>query len=205
MNKKYLAQQNIIEYKQTFTKKGAVVAFPTDTVWGLGCLPYDEKGVEKIYNFKERESNKPLILLGANFDVLKPYIDADVDIVEKIIDAYMPGALTLVVKKSKITPNNITSGFDTIGIRIPKHPVFIEYLEMVVPNKVLATTSANLSDEKPALIHDDVIGYFEDRLDFILDDYGVTCSGVSSTVASLEGSQLKILRQGDIDLKELKL
>ena len=128
---------------------GGVIAYVTDTVWGLGCLPNNEKAVKKIYDIKKREAQKPLILMSNETYNLLDYVAPLPEKACRLIKKYFPGALTLVVKKSKNTPDFITSNMDTVGIRVPDNEVFKRICE-IIPGHVLATTSANLSHQPSA-------------------------------------------------------
>jgi len=183
-------------------KNDGVIAFPTDTVWGIGCLPENKKAVEKIYSIKSRDKEKPLILLGKNLESLLPYVEKLPKTALKIAEKYFPGAVTLVVKKSSLIPNFVTAGFDTIGIRIPDCPVFIEMLEKCTDNGVLATTSANISEMGAVSTKQEVLASIGDKIDYILDDFGFTPKGIESTVVSVdEAGSIKVLRQGAIEVK----
>jgi len=175
-------------------KNNGVIAFPTDTVWGMGCLVENEQAVQKIYDTKSREKNKPLILLSSRLEYLLPYIEELPSVAKKLAEKYFPGPLTLVVKKSALTPDYITSGFDTVGIRVPAHPVFCELVEKVVPTHVLATTSANISGMGAVARKEDVIS-----VDYIVDDEGIPFGGEESTVVAVdENNVVKMLRKGAI-------
>ena len=105
-------------------KNDGVIAFVTDTVWGIGCLPNSEKAVKRIYEIKHREAKKPLILMSYDiyplFDYLKQPIEKEA---QKLVKKYFPGALTLVLEKSENTPDYITSNLSTVGIRVPNNEV----------------------------------------------------------------------------------
>lgn len=174
---------------------GGVVAFVTDTVWGLGCLPSSEKGVQKIYEIKKREAQKPLILMSNSIENLKPYVKEINQAAQTLIDKHFPGALTLVLEKSKKTPDYLTSGFNTVGIRVPDNAVFKEICESV-EGKVLATTSANLSNEPSAKTYEQAIQNMQGKADLIIEDFGQCATGLESTVALILDGDIKILRQG---------
>ena len=179
-----------------------VIAFPTDTVWGIGCMPENKKAVEKIYSIKSRDKGKPLILLGKNLESLLPYVENLPETAKKIAEKYFPGAVTLVVKKSSLTPDFITAGFDTVGIRIPDCHVFIKMLEKCTTNGVLATTSANISEMGAVSTKKEVIDSIGDKIDYILDDFGFTPKGAESTVVSVdEAGNIKVLRKGAVEVK----
>lgn len=176
-----------------------VIAFVTDTVWGLGCLPTSEKAVKKIYEIKKREAQKPLILMSNEVENLFPYVKPINDTANALIKEYFPGALTLVLEKSEKTPDYITSGFNTVGIRVPNNIIFKEICETATGH-VLATTSANLSHQPSSKTYQQALENMGDLADFIIDDFGQIAEGLESTVALVSESQVKILRQGAVIL-----
>lgn len=176
-----------------------VIAFVTDTVWGLGCLPNSKKAVERIYEIKHRDSKKPLILMSNDIEPLRKYVKPLTEKAEALVKKYFAGALTLVVEKSELTPDYITSGLNTVGIRVPDNKVFAEICSCVEGN-VLATTSANLSNEPPALTYDEAVKYIGDKVDLVVEDYGEKAQGRASTVAGIFPDSIKIFRQGDVVL-----
>ena len=197
----YLSKEVSNKIKDLLENNG-VIAFPTDTVWGIGCLPESQKAVKKIYSIKSRDTGKPLILLGKNLESLIPYIEKLPKNAQKIAEKYFPGAVTLVIKKSSLTPDFVTADFETVGIRIPDCPIFIEMLKKCTNNGVLATTSANISEMVAASTKEEVISSIGDKIDYILDDYGFIPKGAESTVVCVnEDGKLKILRQGAIEVK----
>jgi L-threonylcarbamoyladenylate synthase len=186
---------------KSILEKNGVIAFPTDTVWGMGCLPEKSIAVQKIYSIKERDAKKPLILLGKDIESLLPYVEKFHTNAEKIMQKYFPGAVTLVLSKSEKTPDYLTSGFDTVGIRIPDCPVFIEMLDKCTETGVLATTSANISDMGAVSTKEEVIKSIGDKIDFIVDNYGFLPKGLESTVVIVDNAgSLKIFRQGAIQI-----
>lgn len=176
-----------------------VIAFVTDTVWGLGCLPNSKKAVEKIYKIKHRDSKKPLILMSDDIEYLNKYIKPLNSKAEELVQKYFAGALTLVVEKSSMTPDYITSGLNTVGIRVPDNKTFAKICKCT-EGHVLATTSANLSNEQPALTYDEAIQYIGDKVDLVVKDYGQKAKGNASTVAGIFDNEIKIFRQGDIKI-----
>ena len=181
-------------------ENGGVIAYVTDTVWGLGCLPTNEKAVKKIYDIKKREAQKPLILMSNETYNLIEYVQPIPKIGCRLIKKYFPGALTLVVKKSDKTPDYITSNMDTVGIRVPDNEVFKEICE-TVPGHVLATTSANLSHQPSAKTYEQAFENMNGLADLIIPDYGHCCKGLESTVAGVFSDDLKIFRQGAITIE----
>ena len=192
---------NQSDKKQLFEilKSGGVVAYPTDTVWGLGADPTNELAVKKVYELKKRDGNKPLILMSSSFEYIKPFIEKLYPEEEAVISKYWPGALTLITRKSKLTPDFVTSGFSTVGIRIPNHPVFAQVADCS-PCKVLATTSANLSTQPSALKKEDVLRYFGANVNFVTDDFGYYAENKESTIIKYENGW-HVLRQGVVEIE----
>lgn len=194
--KDFFEKNNINE----ILKNGGVIAYVTDTVWGLGCLPNNEEAVKKIYEIKHRDGKKPLILMSNEFynlfDYLKQPIPKEA---QKLIKKYFPGALTLVLEKSENTPDYITSGMNTVGVRIPDNEVFQEICKNI-EGHTLATTSANLSGEPAALSYEEAMNYIGDKVDLVIPDFGHTAKGKASTVAGFKDNEIVIFRQGEIEI-----
>ena len=180
-------------------KNSGVIAFPTDTVWGLGCNPDDKDAVQKIYDLKSRDPKKPLILMSSKLEYLLPYVDNLSEEEKKMAEKFFPGALTIITNKSKNTKDFVTSNLLTVGIRVPNHSVFMELADLS-PNKVLATTSANLSTQPSALKKEDVQNYFGEKLDYIADDFGYFSENLESTIIVFKNNGWHVLRQGVIKI-----
>ena len=180
-------------------ENGGVIAFVTDTVWGLGCLPNNENAVKKIYEIKKREAQKPLILMSNEVYHLLEYVKPLPKKAHQLIKKYFPGALTLVVEKSDKTPDYITSNMQTVGIRVPDNEIFKRICE-IVPNHVLATTSANLSHQPSAKSYEQAYENMHNLADLVIEDYGYKCQGLESTVCGALDDEIKIFRQGAIKI-----
>lgn len=194
----YLSEELKKKIKETLDN-GGVISYVTDTVWGLGALPSSENGVKKIYDIKKREAQKPLILMSSEVENLLPYVKPVGEKAKALIKMHFPGALTLVLEKTELAPDYMTSGFNTVGIRVPNNEVFKEICE-AISGKVLATTSANLSHEPSAKTYEQALEYMKDKADLIIEDFGQTAKGLESTVALVKDDDVKILRQGAITL-----
>ena len=131
------------EVLQAITQEDVIV-FPTDTVYGIGASIFSPKALDKIFEIKNRPTDKSLIVLCANKVQLEEIVGPLSVDVNKIIDAFLPGGLTLILKCYMPLPEEITRGKQTIGVRIPDHPLALELLKEFGP---LATTSANISGE----------------------------------------------------------
>lgn len=181
-------------------KNDGVIAFVTDTVWGLGCLPESETAVKRIYDIKHREAKKPLILMSNEiynlFDYVKQPIEKEA---QRLIKKHFPGALTLVLEKSCNTPDYITSGMQTVGIRVPDNDTFAKICSSI-DGHVLATTSANLSGEEPALTYEEAVKYVGNKVDLVISSYGCEAQGRASTVAGFKEGEVVVYRQGEIEI-----
>jgi len=180
-------------------KSGEVLAFKTDTVWGFGCNPEDIEAIDKIYQIKNRDLKKPLILMSNNFSYLKKYIKVIPDYAQGLIDKYFPGALTLIFKKSEFCSPKITSNFDTVGVRIPDSKDFSDLIDNI-NCKVLATTSCNISSEPPVKDYFEALEKFSNCATVIKPIENIENKNIPSTVVLCEKEGYKILRQGAIKL-----
>lgn len=181
-------------------QNGGVIAYVTDTVWGLGCLPNNEEAVKKIYEIKHRDGKKPLILMSDEFYNLLDYVRQPIEKqAQKLIKQHFPGALTLVLEKSDKTPDYITSNMPTVGVRIPDNETFANICRHI-DGRVLATTSANLSGEPAALTYEEAVKYIGDKVDLVIPDYGHLAKGKASTVAGFKDGEVVVFRQGEIVL-----
>lgn len=194
-----MLDENICSEIKQILENDGVIAFVTDTVWGLGCLPESKKAIDRIYEIKHRDPKKPLILMSHDTYPLLKYIQPLSKTAQMLIKEYFPGALTLVLNKSNETPDFITSGMSTVGIRVPDNEVFSDICK-VTKGHVLATTSANLSNQPPALSYEEAVEYIGKEVDLVVPDKGLKANGTASTVAGIFSDEIKIFRQGDIKI-----
>ena len=180
-------------------ENGGVIAFVTDTVWGIGCLPENEQAVNKIYEIKGRDRTKPIILMSDNVEHLKKYVEKIPATAQNLISRFFPGALTLVLKKSKVTPDYMTANFDTVGIRVPDNSTFKQICEDI-NSHVLATTSANLSGQPSAKTYEQALDFIGKYVDLVIEDNSQLAKGLESTVVFVSDNQVKVLRNGAIKL-----
>lgn len=178
-------------------KQGGVISFVTDTVWGVGCLPDSEKGVENIYELKNRDRSKPLILMSDKVENLLPYVKDIPQHAHELMEKHFPGALTLIFEKSDKTPDYVTSFKNTVGIRVPNNPFFKSLCE-VIDGHVLATTSANLSGQEAAASYEEAVANVGEHVEYVFEDYGFKAQGLASTVALAVNDEIKVLRQGEV-------
>ncbi len=177
--------------------KNEILGFETDTVWGMGCHPLNKNSVEKIYQIKGRNVKKPLILMSSDIRHVVPYIKKIPDYGHTLIKKYFPGALTLIFEKEDICPDFVTSGFNTIGVRIPNHKGFYGIAENF-EGKVLATTSLNYSNQNPVADYNEAKLKFGSIINVIKPEIETNIQGIASTVVLCTKDKPVILRQGNI-------
>ncbi len=182
-------------------KRGGIVAFPTETVYGLGANGLNEEAVKNIYRAKGRPSDNPLILHISNIEELDPLVREIPDLAYACMERFWPGPLTIIFKKSQLIPHIITAGLDTVAIRMPDHRIASKLISLSgVP---IAAPSANLSGRpsptKGIHVIEDMVG----KIDMIIDG-GDTGLGLESTVLDLSTDRSTILRPGGITLEGLR-
>lgn len=194
-------KSNYIEDAVTLLQKGEVIAFPTDTLYGVGADLRNEEAVQKLYRIKERPSELPLILLGASKEDLLPYVLDWPPIAEKLSSDFWPGGLTIILKKSFKVPDYVVSNMDTVGIRVPRHPVIIKILEAY--GKPLATSSANLSGSASSATGRHVAEELDGTELSLLLDAGKTPEYEQSTIVDLSLDEPVIIREGIIPKEKI--
>jgi L-threonylcarbamoyladenylate synthase len=181
-------------------KHGGLVAFPTDTVYGVGALAFDEGAVEGIYTAKDRPVEKAIpILIGGPVDLDKITTDVPA-MAAKLATRFWPGPLTLVVPKHPHLPD-VVSAMPTVGVRVPDHPVAWRLLTAAGP---MAVTSANISGHDSPRTAEEVSRQLNGRIPLILDG-GETPGGVPSTVVNCLGAKPLILREGPVTLQDIQI
>jgi L-threonylcarbamoyladenylate synthase len=190
-----------VERAVEILKNGGIVAFPTDTVYGLGGDVFNVKAAERIYKVKQRPSNMPLPVLLADSAGLAN-ITADVpEIAWCLIKRFWPGGLTLVLPKKESLPDIITAGGDKVAVRIPDHAVPLNLIRGL--GSPLIGTSANISREPNPLTAAEVEQQLGGKVDMIIDA-GRCPGGLESTVVDVAGKAPLILRRGIISEEEIK-
>ncbi len=179
-------------------RDGEIVAFPTDTVYGLGTDPFQASGIIKLFEAKGRDSNKAIAILIGSMDQAGLITDHMPEMAIRLCEVFWPGGLTVIVPRKNTLPELI-SNTDRIGIRMPNHPVTLEMLKTFGP---LATTSANLSGKPDAVTAQDVFDQLNNRVPLILDG-GKCPGGTPSTVIDCSGTEPIILREGPVSNEQL--
>ncbi len=192
--------KNLREAAQAI-RDGKLVAFPTETVYGLGADALNSEAVSKIFQAKNRPFHDPLIVHVHNLKEVIDLVQDFPDVARKLGELFWPGPLTMVFKKSKLISDIVTSGLETVAVRIPNHKVALGLIkEAQCP---IAAPSANIFSHTSPTRAEHVISDLLGRVDLIIDS-GETMIGVESTVLDVTELPLKILRLGGITLESLR-
>jgi len=181
-------------------REGGLVAFPTETVYGLGADARNAAAVAKIFELKGRPASSPLIVHVASLEAARGIVSEWPPLAEQLARKYWPGPLTLVLPKSPQIPGIVTAGLPTVGVRVPAHPIALKLLEEAgVP---AAAPSANRFAGLSPTTAEHVRQEFGDQVPVL--DGGPCTVGIESTVVSLAGGKLTLLRPGMISLGEIE-
>ncbi|MFC4402854.1 L-threonylcarbamoyladenylate synthase [Gracilibacillus xinjiangensis] len=199
--KRYSSDQQALQEAAEQVKRGELIAFPTETVYGLGADATNEEAVQKIYQAKGRPSDNPLIVHVADKSQIKELVTEIPPLAEKMIDNFMPGPFTIILKSNgKIAPT-VTAGLETIAIRIPNHPIGRAFVqETGLP---IAAPSANISGKPSPTKANHVAEDLTGRIAGIIDG-GATGVGLESTVVDGTGKTPVILRPGGVTAEEIE-
>jgi len=191
----------ILNYPAKVLKEGGLVAFPTETVYGLGCNALDEEAITKIFEVKGRPGDNPLIIHISEIEMLDALVKDYSGIVKKVISKFWPGPLTIVFKSSALVPSIVSAGLDTVAVRMPSNAIAQKLIEIAgVP---IAAPSANLSGKPSPTSAKHVIDDLSGKIECIID--GGDCQvGLESTVLDMSSDHPTILRPGGITIEELR-
>jgi L-threonylcarbamoyladenylate synthase len=194
-----MANSNEIQKAAEILRAGGLVVFPTETVYGLGANALDPAAVRKIYALKGRPPASPLIVHVSGIEQARQFAAEWPEPAERLADEYWPGPLTLVVPKKPAIPDEVTAGLNTVGLRVPRHPVALELLRTArIP---IAAPSANRFTQLSPTTAQHVREAFGKETPFLLD--GGPCEvGLESTVIAVTREGLEVLRPGMAFVKE---
>lgn len=181
--------------------KTEVIAFPTETVYGLGCLSNSEIAFNNLVKVKNRVPNKPFTMMISNVDMIKNYCELN-ELCLKIVKKFMPGSITLLVKRKNNIPHYLYLESDYIGFRIPKNKDLIDLIEFI--GEPLLVPSANKSNEKPCLKAQEVYDVFKNEISLIIKKDDDLIDDVPSTILQIDGNDIKLIREGKLKLEEIK-
>ena len=180
-------------------RSGGLVAFPTDTVYGVGSLAFNQTAIESIYAAKDRPLEKAIpILIGDAGDLEKVAVEVPA-LARRLAARFWPGPLTIILPKHPDLPPAV-SATSTVGVRVPYHPVARALLRAAGP---MAVTSANLSGRESPRTAEEVLAQLQGRIPLVVDG-GETPGGIASTVVDVSGAEPVILRPGPIPLEQIK-
>ncbi len=189
-----------IEWAAERLAAGGVIAIPTDTVYGICASLAHEEALERLFEIKDRPTERTIPILVSSTEHLKQvaaHLDLDVAL---LLERYWPGPLTVVVPAREGMPKQVTGPGNTVGVRMPNHPLAIEVIEKA--GGAIACTSANRSGERPARSAYEVAESIGPKLDLILDG-GIAPGGVPSTVVAVEGDEIRVIREGAIPIEHI--
>ncbi len=187
-------QRRLISQVVDCLKQGGVIAYPTDTTYGIGCDIFNKKGVKKIYQIKQRDPRKPFSFICADLSDVSNYAQVS-NFAFRTMKRHLPGPYTFVLDATRVVPDVLTTKQKTVGIRIPDNEIALDIVRQL--GHPLVTTSANISGDEP--LHDPNIIYdsLSKSLDIVVD--GGISLGDPSTVISLVDDKIEVLRQGSGD------
>ena len=182
-------------------RSGGVVAFPTESFYGLGVSAWDAKAIQRLFTIKKRQENQPLLLLISTASLLNQYVIRIPDIASQIMEEFWPGGLTLIFEANPGLPQLLTSGTGKIGLRLSSHPVATALAQAV--GAPITGTSANISGQVACSSAEAVRHSLGRSVDFILDG-GETEGGKGSTVMDITVDPPTILREGMVTREQLE-
>ena len=190
-----------VENLQSVLNTGGVIAFPTDTFYGLGADPFNPDALSKIFQIKQRPADKPLLVLIHSFAQLEDLTQEVSDNARKLMAHFWPGPLTLIFKSAPGLPDALTAGTGTIGIRLPSYTFTLKFIETL--GRPLTAPSANLSGERELGTAQEVERTLGDKIDLIVDG-GPAPGGKPSTVLDTTTEPPTLLREGAVSRSELE-
>jgi L-threonylcarbamoyladenylate synthase len=194
-----LTTDNLAEIAATIVR-GGVIAFRTDTFYGLGADPFNQSAVQKIRELKGREDDKPILVVVSNTKHIGRLIPRRSKAFDDLAERLWPGPLTIIGQAASVLPDELTAGTKTVGVRLPDDDRVRALIEAC--GGALTATSANVSAQPPARKAGEVEKYFGQAIDLILDD-GPTTSESPSTVVDATGNEIKLVREGVISWRDI--
>lgn len=182
----------IRKIKKALNKHG-IIAFPTETVMGLGVFYDDFEAYEKLNKVKQRRDDKPYTMMLGDPKKITKYADVDHN-ARKLISAFMPGSVTLLLHAKENVPSYVTHGTGVVGVRVPSLVDILDMLNQL--GKPLLVPSANKAGEKPAFNSEEVKNIFGNEIDYVVE--GECVGGVASTIIDLTTPEVKIIREGPV-------
>lgn len=182
-------------------ESGNLVAIPTETVYGLAANAFDQEAVTKIFKAKNRPSFDPLIVHTNSLEKIETFVQEIPELAKKLVNTFWPGPLTILLKKKPVIPDLVTSGLDSVAVRIPNHPMTLELLSKL--DFPVAAPSANPFGYISPTMAEHVNAQLGEKVSYILD--GGTCEvGVESTIVSFLNEKPRVLRLGGLAVEKIE-
>jgi L-threonylcarbamoyladenylate synthase len=181
-------------------RAGALVVYPTDTVYGIGTTPFDVDAVRRVFEAKKRPLGKPVPVLVSGIDVARRLVDVTYD-AEKLMRRFWPGGLTIVLRAKPDVPSIVHGGTGKVGVRMPNHKVALILIEK--SGGALVGTSANIHRQPPPKTAEEAIEQLGDHVDYVIDS-GLAPGGKPSTVIDLTMSPPRIVRRGPVTREDIE-
>jgi L-threonylcarbamoyladenylate synthase len=189
------------QHAASLIRRGGIVAFLTDTFYGLGADPFNRDALVKINSLKGRDGWKPILIVLSDKGEADRFTEQRSELFTRVSASHWPGPLTLVVKAREVVPEEITAGSATVGLRLPDDDSVRDLVR--VCGGALTATSANTAGDAPARSAEEVANYFPDQLDLIVDG-GASRSDKPSTVLDVRGDSPRLIREGAVSREELQ-
>ena len=177
--------------------RGGVIAFPTDTVYGLSCSLMDPSAVEFVYRLKKRPAHLSVIALIPDIEAVDPLVEGVPEVADALMRRFWPGPLSIIFRASPLVPLRVRGERGTVALRVPRHPLCLALLEAV--GAPLVSSSANLSGQPPCADVVEIVKVFGNQIDVILDG-GRSVESVPSTVVDVSEGRIVIVRAEAVDL-----
>jgi len=182
-------------------KSGGVIAFPTDTVYGVGADAFNKQAVDRVYKIKERPRHIPFPLLLSDINQVVDVVESIPEVAWFLMRWFLPGGLTIVLHKAANLPDFLNLNGDTVAIRVPNHPITLALIQGL--GRPLIGTSANISSQPSPITAKETKTQLKGKVDLIID--GGRCpGGIESTVVDVTGKVPRILREGLVDSKTIR-
>ena len=193
-------KENELDEVVNVLNNNGIVIFPTETVYGIGGIAMSNEVVDRVYSAKQRPRAKAVNILVKNIDEIEKYAEITSDVERKIINSFMPGPITIILKRKPGIGDGFTLDDGTIGVRIPDNTIINAILDRI--DFPLMAPSANISDKPSGINVSQIADDFKDTVDVIIDG-GDAKLGLSSTIVKVDNGEIKILREGKISKEEI--
>jgi len=194
------ASRRAVEEAARTVRSGGLIIYPTDTVYGLGCDPFNVRAVRRVFEVKGREARRPLPVLASSLEEVLRIAVLDEEAL-RLARSFWPGPLTLVVPRKPVLPDVVACGLPSVGVRVPGHEFALKVIRAC--GGLLVGTSANRSGRPAPRTAQEAISELGDRVDLVIDA-GPAPLGIPSTVLDLTGPEPKVIRVGGLPLEQLR-